>query len=299
MVSVLGLSACTMTSEKSTADSPSEDLNLDENASEEQKQKLLTGAEAAPEKVERPESTTFDEAPPVAPARSAFKSQVPENLAKPLQDAIQSQDPDQIMRAATGVLATYPDDLVALNALGMAHYRKTRYAMAKFFLNKAIKLGPQYSVLHSNYGLILLAQGERREAVQSMKRALSLNSKDVVANANLGSMYVKEKDYQKALPLLETAFRNGNSDIRILNNYGAALAAAGKHKQALDLYNRVLDKDPSLKETLLNLAILQIVHMKSKSEGRETLNRLKSMDPPSDWRNLIKDLENRVEVGLQ
>lgn len=291
--------ACQTTSQEDDAATDSTDLTLDENASPDQKQKLLTGDDNVGAKVERPETNQVTDAAPASASRSSSRPGIPDQLSSNLQAAIKSQDADQITKAATTILATYPDDLTALNALAMAHYRKTRYTMAKYFLNRAIKLAPQYSVLHSNYGLVLLAQGERRESVQSMKKALSLNSKDVVANANLGSMYVKEKDYQKALPFLETAYRNGNTDIRILNNYGAALAATGKHQQAQSLYEKALDQDPGHKEVVLNLAILQVIHLKKIPEGRESLNRLKSMDPPSEWRNLIKDLENRVEVGLQ
>ncbi len=290
---------CQSASKDDESQGSSDDLTLEENFSDDQKQKLLTGDDKVAAQTDRQATESIQDVPPVTGARTAYKSNVPEQLNQALQDAIKSQDADLIIKASTNILATHPDDLTALNALAMAHYRKTRYTMAKYFLNRAIKLAPQYSVLHSNYGLVLLAQGERRDAVQSMKRALSLNSKDVVANANLGSMYVKERDYLKALPFLETAYRNGNADIRILNNYGAALAATGKYQQAGDLYQRALDQDPGMKEAILNLAILQLIHLKKISEGRETLNRLKSMDPPSEWRNLIKDLEKRVQVGLE
>lgn len=236
---------------------------------------------------------------PGTASASATKSEISNELNKALQDAIRGQNADEIIKAAGNVLISYPDDIPALNALAMGHFSKNRFTMAKFFLNKAIKLNPSFSGLHANFGLVLLAQGERREAIQSFKRAVSLNSKDLVASANLGSIYVKEKDYSKALPLLEVVHSSGNKDIKVLNNYGAALSAMGQHKKAEGIFNKVLDQDPSYRQALLNLSILQIVHLKNPKEGSETLNRLKSIDPLPEWRNLIKDLENRVQVSLQ
>jgi Flp pilus assembly protein TadD len=293
------LNACQMKSEKESSGEAGKDLSLKERESAEQKQKILTGTEASSEKIDRPESVTLEPASGVSASKSSFKSQVPDNLAKPLQEAVQAQNNQEILRTASSILALYPKDLTALNALAMAHYRSGRHTMAKFFLNKAIRISSQHSALHSNYALVLMAQGERREAMQSMKRALSIDSKDIVVNANLGSLYVKERDYQKALPLLERAYLGGLSDPRVLNNYGAALAVTGQHQKALELYKRVLDRDSSSKETVLNLALLQVVYLKNMTEGREVLDRLKAMSPPSEWRNLIKDLENRVEVGLK
>ena len=296
LLSLLG--GCQVKTERSGSEN-SDNVLKGAETSGEQKQKMFTGVEPSSEKMERPESVALEQTAPSVSPRGAKKPQLPDSLGKPLLEALQSQNVPEIIRTASAVLALYPKDIKALNALAMAHYRNGRHTMAKFFLNKAIKLSPEHSALHSNYALVLLAQGERREAMQAMKRALSIDPKDVVANANLGSMYAKERDFQKALPLLELAERSGISEPRILHNYGAALAVKGEHQKALELYRKVLDREPSSKETVLNLAILQVIHLNNMSGGRESLDRLKAMSPPAEWRNLIKDLENRVEVGLK
>ncbi|MFN7903624.1 MAG: tetratricopeptide repeat protein [Pseudobdellovibrionaceae bacterium] len=224
---------------------------------------------------------------------------VPGNLTKKLQDAIKEKSEQQIMKASGDILAGHPQDIFALNAMAMSHYRQNRMTMAKYFLNKAIKLNSQYAELHSNLGLVLLADNEKRFAIQSFRRALQVNPRDPVASANLGAIYIVAKDYDKAAILLETAYKAGFKDYKTLTNYGISLAAQEKYPQALSMYQAALEQEQQSQETMLNLAVLYIVHLKKMREGQDVLNRLKFVETKPEWRTLIKDLEKRTQVSLE
>ncbi len=230
---------------------------------------------------------------------SSSPDSVPAALTKRLQEALREQNENSIMKAAADILAGYPQDILALNSMAMSHYRQGRMTMAKYFLNKAIKLNSQYAEIHSNLGLVFLAEKEKRSAIQSFRKALQVNPRDPVASANLGAIYVVEKDYDKAAVLLETSVKAGFKDYKTMTNYGVSLAAQEKYGQALSAYQTALEQQQQSQETILNLAILQIVHFKKMREGQDLLNRLKFVETKPEWRTLIKDLEKRTQMSLQ
>lgn len=238
-------------------------------------------------------------APGSKPQAEAASEPAPTSLSKKLQDALKEQNETHIMKAAADILAGYPQDILALNSMAMSHYRQGRMTMAKYFLNKAIKLNTQYAELHSNLGLVLLAEGEKRSAIQSFRKALQVNARDPVASANLGSLYIIEKDYAKAGVLLEMAYKAGFKDSKTLTNYGISLVAQEKYSQALSAYQSALEQQQQSQETILNLAILQIVHLKKMREGQDLLNRLKFVEMKPELRSLIKDLEKRTQMSLE
>lgn len=216
-----------------------------------------------------------------------------------LTEAVRSQNDDAISQATTELLTQNPKDLRALNALAMVYYKRGRYEAAEHLINKALAISNNRIELYSNLGLIKLAQGEKREAIQALRKGLSLNSQDAVIGANLGSIYVKEKDYSKAELALEIPYRKGTKDIKTLTNYAIALTGNGKLAQAEEIYEKLNKDNPGQRDIMLNYSILLIDHKQKYREGLDVLNRLKFVGAPSESRNLIKDLESKAKAGLK
>lgn len=216
-----------------------------------------------------------------------------------LDEAIKAQSDDRIYQAATQILIQSPNDVKSLNALAMYHYKRGRFDLSKYLLNKAISANPKTAELYSNLGITQLAQNEKREAIQSFRKALSTNPNEAVAAANLGSIYVQDKDYSKAQVVLEMAYRKGMRDARILNNYAIALTGQKKYSQAQDMYKAILKENGNNKEALYNYATLLVDQMGQYQEGLELINRLKFVGGPADTRNRIIALENKAKAGLK
>lgn len=216
-----------------------------------------------------------------------------------LNEAIKLQNDERIYQTSTQILAQAGNDAKALNALAMYHYKRGRYDLCRYLLKKAIAGNPKMAELHSNLGVVQLAQGEKRDAIKSFRKALEINRDEAVAAANVGAIYVQEKDYGKALVVLETAYRKGVRDPRVLNNYAVALAAHRKFEKAEDLYKTVLKDGNNNKEALFNYAVLLVDNMGKFQEGLEIINRLKFVGGPADTRNRIIALENKAKAGLK
>lgn len=289
-LAVLGflLSACSTSPERPTSESSSanDDISKSSYAEDVSPEQGSTSKEAKKSLV-RPQKSQA----------AAPKSK--DEKATALDEAIQSQNDDQITKAASQVLLSQPGDIKALNSMAMANYRKGRYNLASSLLRKALQSQANNSALYSNLGVVLLAMGEKREAVQNFKKALQVNGNDTVAAANLGSLYVQEKNYTKAKVTLEIAYQQGFREIKILNNYAVALAAEKNYEKSEELYQEILKKQPNHREALFNYAILLVEDMKKYNEGLEIIQKLKLFGGPGDSRNRIIALENKAKAGLK
>lgn len=216
-----------------------------------------------------------------------------------LNAAIASKNDERIKNASIEVLQNSPKDLKALNSLAMSYLQKGNSEAAIMLLNKMISIEPRSSSAHANLGLVYLGRSEKREAIEMFKKALEYDSDNHAAAANLGAIYVKEKDYNKAIIALEDTVESGKADESTMNNYAIALSATGKAKEAASIYEKLLNKNTSNKNAMLNLAIVYIDKLNKFDEGLDLINRLKFVGPDLDARQTIKELENKAKAGLK
>ena len=231
--------------------------------------------------------------------KSEVKKPTANNPYLGLADAIHGSNEEAVARSASGVLAQNPNDTKAQNAMGLYHYRKGHFLAAQYFFQRALKGNPTVSDLHNSLGLTWLGLNDEKEAIAAFKKAVELDANSIAPAVNLSSIYMAKKDYSRAIVPLEMAVKKGTKDSRLLNNYGIALAATGKYSQAKDQYQTALSLNPSAKETMLNLAILQIEHLKNYQDGLDVLSKLKFLGPPDGARSRINSLENIAKAGLK
>lgn len=216
-----------------------------------------------------------------------------------LLEAIRANNDEAVYRISTQMLAKNPEDLRALNALGIYHYRKSHLAAAQMMFGKALKISPTSGDLHNNLGLVYLAKKELREAIREFRKAIEINPNDSIAAANVGAIYVEQKEYSKALVANEIAYRKNSKDLRVLNNYAISLVATGKSNEAKDIYKQALKINESNKDVMLNYAILLIDQMGSYQDGLDLLNKIKFLGPSAEAKNKINVLENKAKAGIK
>lgn len=235
-------------------------------------------------------SSREDSVPKVTTSRSDASS---------LDQAIQDGSDDNIQRVAQGVLAKNQNDIPALLALGVVHYKRSQWVGALMMFDKVIKLDPRNLGARNNRALVYLSQHEVRDAIKEFKKVIEADPTNATAAANLGAIYLENKDYQKAFIAMDIAYQRMSRDPKVLNNYGIALTGAGRFKEARDAYQRALDKSPGSKEVMLNYAILLIDHLKQFSQGLELVNKLKFLGLSPEVKNRINLLENNAKAGLK
>lgn len=288
------------------ASDPKENLKQD-ISKENNKTKVESVQEVKPKETASASLTekTVDSSPKAIVAEKQKSNQPSEYTA--LTEAIRTQSDDKIYTESIHVLASSPNDIKALNALAMYHYKKGRYDLSRLLLGKALAVYPKSAEIYSNLGVIQLAQKETKDAVKSFRKALEIDLDDPIASSNLGGIYTREKDWAKANVVLEIAYKKGMRDPRLLNNYAITLTAMAKYEKAEALYKEILQDNQgsastslvSNKEILLNYAILLVERMGKYSEGLEVINRLKFVGGPGESRNKIIALENKAKAGLK
>ncbi|MGB8658084.1 MAG: tetratricopeptide repeat protein [Candidatus Zixiibacteriota bacterium] len=68
-----------------------------------------------------------------------------------------------------------------------------------------------------------------------------------------GLAYTLKKQYDQAISYLEAGIKVSPDNAEMLKGYADALLFAGKQKEALQVYGKVLDKDPKNAEALINI----------------------------------------------
>lgn len=243
---------------------------------------------------ERPKADLKVESKPAPVVASAL-----DKAQETLHDAIKSQNDEAIYRAAVQVLSLSPQDPIALNSLGLYHYKHGRVLAAEYFFSKALQSSPNSAEIHNNMGLAQLSQKENRDAIKSFRRAIELDPKNISAAANLGSLYVQRKDYGKAVIALEMVVKKSSGDYNTVTNYGVALAGVGNSKMARDQYERAIDLNSTGREAIYNLAVLEIEQLGKFKDGLDHLNKVKFLGVPDSARMKINALENKAKAGLK
>jgi tetratricopeptide (TPR) repeat protein len=72
---------------------------------------------------------------------------------------------------------------------------------------KAVALWPDYENALCNLGAALTSQGNPKEAVPILQKAIALNATDPSARANLGNAFLDLKQVQEAREQFESALR--------------------------------------------------------------------------------------------
>ncbi|MGZ3726479.1 MAG: tetratricopeptide repeat protein [Pseudobdellovibrio sp.] len=250
-------------------------------------------------KADKKSDVAQDDRPATAKA-AEVKTEAPKPVKyDALNAAIAANNDEKIKAAAIEVLQSNSKDTKALNALAMSAFRKGHTDAAVLILEKVLTIDPKSSSASSNMGLISLSRNEKHDAIESFKKALEFDPNNAVAAMNLGSIYIKENDYAKTVIALDQTVSNGKADENSMNNYAIALAATGKAQAAADIYEKILKKNSSNKNVMLNLAIVLIEKLNKNEEGLDLVNRLKFVGADSDARQVIKDLEIKAKAGLK
>jgi tetratricopeptide (TPR) repeat protein len=123
------------------------------------------------------------------------------------------------------ILASFPDNAEALNALGYTLLSfPSRLAEAEKYLLQALKLQPDEPVILDSYGWLLFKQGKSEQALRYLEQA-----------------YAKQKENEIAAHLAEVLWAVGRKD-EAKKLFDKAFKAAPDDEYLLDFKQRILDR---------------------------------------------------------
>ena len=124
---------------------------------------------------------------------------------------------DIVERDMRAIIAREPDHADALNALGYTLADRTdRYAEAYALIQRAIELKPDESYIVDSLGWVLYRMGRHREALEHLRRAMSLEPDPEIA-AHLGEVLWVLGNKAEAREVWSTALEAAPDDERLLD----------------------------------------------------------------------------------
>lgn len=105
----------------------------------------------------------------------------------------------------------------------------------------AISLDPRDADLHFRLGEAYLVQEEVMLAIDAYRKALSLDPALSKAHYQLGRCYLGLKEYDNAIASFEAFVEASPYDFNGLWYLGQSLEKAGRKKEALEYYKKILD----------------------------------------------------------
>ena len=206
------------------------------------------------------------------------------------------------------LLETDPEDFQAQCRLGEVYFAKGMLDEAYANVSKAIEIAEvlraqmaeSLAMYYANLGTILATQGKIDEAMEQFRKALSINSRDVLALFNLGRARYDQDDFMEAKDLYERL-------VDVTPDDPIAWFQLGKVYEKLEMrnvsdlhtidasitaYRRVLDLDPHNLEAAF--ALMEIhMNMRKPDEAIIVLENAvhNNPDEPLAYYNLISTYE--------
>ncbi|HEX5067833.1 MAG TPA: tetratricopeptide repeat protein, partial [Myxococcota bacterium] len=137
---------------------------------------------------------------------------------------------------------------------GIANERTGDYAGAVRVYRRGLAVAPENVELLNSLGFALFQQGESREAVEALEKAVDLDPKHAKAHNNLalaaidlGELELAEAHYRESLAI--------EPQPAIYNDLGFVLEREGLGEEAVALYRKALALDPKSASAHYNLAV--------------------------------------------
>jgi arylsulfatase A-like enzyme/tetratricopeptide (TPR) repeat protein len=115
----------------------------------------------------------------------------------------ESQQLEKATTILQAVVAEHPDDVEALNSLGVVASRRGDHGLARTTLKKVVELDPTSARAYANLAADALATGKLDEAVPDLRRAIELDRHAYDALFNLGMALWELGRRDEAAPVLE------------------------------------------------------------------------------------------------
>ncbi len=142
-------------------------------------------------------------------------------------------------------LRDMPDDSNLLYARALAAEKIDRLDILEDDLRSILRSEPNNVQALNALGYTLADRTERYdEALLFIKRAFALEPKDAAVVDSMGWVHYRLGDHQEALRYLQKAM-DIISDVEIAAHFGEVLWVTNKKKEAIDVWNRALEKTPN------------------------------------------------------
>jgi len=192
--------------------------------------------------------------------------------------AIQLQDQGKLEEAEQAfhqVLASYPEDFVALYSLGVLASRRGDSETGYLWLTRAAAANPTNAMAHFAVATALQGMALYEQALEAFERALEIDPNYIEAYNNKASLYHSMSRQLEALQTIEAGLAVAPQDHKLINNKGYILTEFKQNALAANVFQYLLNLNPDYEY----------------AQGLHMLARLHSCD----WTNYEENKQRIIE----
>lgn len=147
-----------------------------------------------------------------------------------------------------------PNQILALNFLGVIAHQTGNNEGAIELISKAISINPQYAEAYCNLGAVYMAQGDLDLAIESLSKAISLKPHEALTHNNLGVAYRTKGNFDKAVSSFQKAIQIHPNYADAQSNLGNAYIQLREMTKARECYKNSLAINPNSGSVYRHLA---------------------------------------------
>ena len=166
--------------------------------------------------------------------------------------AYQKQDHKSAIDFLSRANLISPQSAQTLSNLGLVHNALFEYAEALPYFTLAINCDPNIPETHNNHGNTLKGLGRIEEANRAYERAIALRPNYAEALSNQGVLSLEAGKVDKAISLFERAIQANPRLATPYNNLGNAFTQIKYYEDAFQCFEKALQINPSYLDACLN-----------------------------------------------
>ena len=189
---------------------------------------------------------------------------------------------------------------------GNVLFSEKKYEEVEAIYRKAIKLKPEFIIIHFNLGVVLTKLGKLEEAEASYKKVIELKPDYVEAHNSLAATLHKLIRPKEAEESFKKTLIINPKHVNALNNLGSIFKERGDYQKAIECYQKALSVDPNTPVAQYNLGEIFYTEEKYKESifALRQVNTKKSRDlilkclyKLGDKSLFLKELDERIKEG--
>lgn len=150
-----------------------------------------------------------------------------------------------------------PDNVDALNLMGVTFIQERNFSRAELFLKRAMKLNATCPEVYNNYGLVMRGLGNFDQELCCFKTALQIDESYGDARINLAACLERSGKSSEAIGLLERWPELYSSSVAVMN-LGVAYLSEGLLEKAAHYLDRAILMAPSYAEAHWNRSLVHL-----------------------------------------
>ena len=187
------------------------------------------------------------------------------------RDAVDFFNGNEIEKAqsvCTEIIKKHPDHFDCLRLLNMIYYINKDFAKALKFINKAIRINPNYAEAYNEKGNALSELKQLNAAIENYDRAIEINPNYDNAFYNRGFVLQELLKLDDAVKSYDAVIKINPNYVQAYNNRGTALRELKKYDAALESYKKAFEIKPDL-----DFLLGQLIHTTNRICNWNSFNK--------------------------